>query len=115
LEKLEHNTLIHHGFITGHIFSVSDPESEFNKKPIKIKTKFIEPPSHKRKLINNNDIPDSHNNSPHKSKKQKKTKKKSFESTNQLCLEPTRLFSAGCHWDALNWSCAYDSVFKSLY
>jgi len=112
LEKLEYNTLINYGFITEQISSVPDPESEYKKKPIKIKTKFVEPPPHKRKLID--DTSDPHNNSLYKNKKQK-LNEKSSESTNELCPEPTTLFSSGCRWDSLNWSCAYDSVFMSLY
>lgn len=114
LQKLEHNTLVQSGFITGSILPVHDPESECNSKTIKIKSEFLEANSKKRKFDQNNDNEISSNNSHPKTKHHKKnttTNKKTPPSSSQSPW----LFSAGCRWDELNWSCAYDSIFMSLY
>ena len=55
LEKLEHNTLVQHGFIKGSIISIPEPETEHKKKKIKIKSEYLEPTSHKRKYREKNE------------------------------------------------------------
>lgn len=51
LEKLEHNTLVQHNFISGTILSIPDPESEPKQETITMKTQVIKMPS-KKKIIN---------------------------------------------------------------
>jgi len=128
LEKLEHNTLVRHGFINGTVLSTPDPESESNQKLITMKSQLIEPTAHKRKFVDN---PNANIFSPSHSSPEAKRRKKALSNAQLMkpasngVLHPqaatssisasTFLTSAGCRWSAVNWSCAYDSVFMSLY
>jgi hypothetical protein len=113
------------------VLSVPDPESESNRKTITVKSEFVEPEQvepvlGKRKFANHDD-PDS-DKTPFSNLNPKalaKSPKKAF-SNRQLTnpqsnsLVPTISGStwftkAGCRWSDVNWSCAYDSVFMSLY
>jgi len=115
LENLEHNTLVQHGFIKGSIIPIPEPESEHKEKKIKIKSEYLEPTSHKRKYIEENENNAHSNYDAHLQIPPSKKKSISVQNISQPISESAWLLSAGCRWDELNWSCAYDCVFMSLY
>jgi hypothetical protein len=94
LRTLEHNTLVLHGFSSEAMLPVKDPEGELNK--------------HNAHVNFTGD---------HATKKRKSAEKSTTQSKHRkLNMTPPveREQMLGCHWDANNWSCAYDSVIVPL-
>jgi PIF1-like helicase len=91
-EVLQHNTLIRHGFKTGGLLVVPDPEEEQNRKIIREKVIFNE--------TDKNQGSNSDADSP--------TAKKRKQS--QCDLIPY-----SCQWSSTDWSCSYDSIFTSYF
>jgi hypothetical protein len=139
LGVLEKNTLVHHGFSSGVLLPVPDPESEVEVAKDIVKIKVVDPESSsskKRKmddrdesgpnvstLYSENNI--SSNSVGPKKKRQKKllnssssnsdVRQRPTESNDPSSSPRSPLLSAGCRWTPESWSCAYDSVFMSLY
>jgi len=135
LKALEHNTYIRHGFSLGSPVNVPDPETEINID-LKIKAKFVELGKGKRKA---KELTDSLISSKVLQKPVKKKFKSSSDnisivpsandlsrtmlpgashrSVSTLTVQDSSAFSfqAGCQWSSVNYSCAYDVVFMSLY
>jgi len=117
LKALEHNTYIKYGILDGESVKVPDQESNMNidTSKMKITPTFLHLGKRTREpsdILNlDPDLPLSKHS---RIKKNSETpfsnpkKQYQFDSLNPF-------FSAGCQWSPQNWSCAYDSIFMSLF
>jgi hypothetical protein len=106
LDALEHNTYVHYGFSQEPLRTVPDPESERRQG----KTMFIasfETPEHKRKRVN-----DESGQSVTTTPIPKRPR--ISKPTQRSAREITPVY-AGCTWDNVDWSCAYDSVVMTVF
>ena len=100
-EALEHNTNVRHGFLNADYVNVPDTEGEEAFARTTFSATFLTPET-KRKRVEDPE---------------------SIISIKRRCGQTPILKSsippafpwAGCRWDHVNWSCAYDSVFMSLF
>ena len=140
LKALENNTYIKYGFTSGIPIHVPDPETEINLD-LKIKVKFLELGKGKRKAkdISSSDglisETEQHEEFPIKKKAKLNSHKvlsspspsgssatvipdsSTQSSISTLINEASSRFSfqSGCQWSSVNYSCAYDSAYMSLY
>ena len=121
-QVLAKDTLIFHGFSNGTLLPVPDPESELKvtKQIINVKIADENPTStclKKRKLDDQHDFNDNilTTTSSPDPKRPKNAQVENIALLKSNAVDQSFLPSAGCSWTAENWSCAYDSVFMSLY
>jgi hypothetical protein len=121
LKVLEHNTCIKYSFTSGIPMHVPDPKTEIDLD-LKIKSKFVELDKGKQKAKDLSDslISGEDAESPVRKKKKTKQKSNSSQSSGTDVPGPNEAssefsFHSGCQWSSVNYSCAYDAVFMTLY
>ncbi len=126
LEALEHNTLVHYGFMPEgtSLVAIPDPEDskDENDVPI-IRLAVIDKQDHapskpKFTEIDNRDCADAYGEDSCL-KKQKDSTVNHLTCTSNLMLgtasnQPTSMRLVGCKWDRNNYSCAYDSILTPM-
>jgi hypothetical protein len=123
LDELEHNTHVMLGVREGPLITVTDPESERVFLPKKLKPHFADHDSPTRHGKRASTKEDGEGGPPCKMAKMKLQGKLGgvhdppIQHHNHAGVPscPSLPPTAGCRWDATDWSCAYDSVFMVLF
>lgn len=121
LKALEINTSIKHGFGSGSTIQIPDPESEItghkSASSPKVLAEFITPSKDLEKsLKRKHSALNERGLSVSNATKKKKDLNSNTEATQDiLSRSPYKITHAGCRWNPNDWSCAYDTVFMSLY
>jgi hypothetical protein len=121
-EAIEHNTYIHCGIRQGEMLLVPDAEAE-RGIPARVLEPSIRKPNSQariskcRRSDSRSEPTDRRSHRPCKKKTQMTDNQMDEVSKGRMdgtSLRPQR-FTAGCSWDASNWSCAYDCIFMICF
>lgn len=124
-EAIEHNTYLRCGLRTGEYVQIPDAEAERSLVVAPICPTLTQPAPRTSSKCSKPNAVDGHdtNGDEDQARRKKRRTKDRDPSVSQTYadnnipsgFDTPVLFRAGCLWDEVNWSCAYDCVFMIMY